>query len=316
MTSRKLGRSDISVAPMGFGGNVFGWTADKNISFALLDGCVDAGISLIDTADVYSAWVPGHQGGESETVIGEWVAARGASARQKLVIATKVAKLSTRPGLSRANIMAACDESLKRLKVDVIDLYQAHEDDTKTPLEETLQAFADLIKAGKVRAIGASNYGGARLAEALAISAAHGLPRYETVQPHYNLYHRAEFETDLQPVCLAQEVSVIPYFGLASGFLTGKYRSEADFGKSVRGRQMGAYLNERGLRLLAALDAVSASTSSTPAQVALAWLMTRPSLAAPIASATSMDQFKNLAAALHLSLNAETLSLLDTASAE
>jgi aryl-alcohol dehydrogenase-like predicted oxidoreductase len=316
MTLRKLGRSDISVAPMAFGGNVFGWTADKDTSFALLDGCVDAGISLIDSADVYSAWVPGHQGGESETVIGEWVAARGPSARQKLVIATKVAKLPSRPGLSRANIMAACDESLMRLKVDVIDLYQAHEDDTKTPLEETLQAFADLIKAGKVRAIGASNYSGARLAEALAVSAAHGLPRYETVQPHYNLYHRTEFETDLQPVCVAQEVSVIPYFGLASGFLTGKYRSEADFGKSVRGRQMGAYLNERGLRILAALDEVSASTQSTPAQVALAWLMIRPSLAAPIASATSMDQFKDLAAALHLSLNAEALSLLDTASAE
>ena len=212
--------------------------------------------------------------------------------------------------------MAACDESLTRLKVDVIDLYQAHEDDTKTPLEETLQAFADLIKSGKVRAIGASNYSGARLAEALSISAAHGLPRYETVQPHYNLYHRAEFETDLQPVCIAQEVSVIPYFGLASGFLTGKYRSEADFGKSVRGRQMGAYLNDRGLRILAALDEVAASIQSTPAQVALAWLMTRPSLAAPIASATSMDQFKDLAAALHLSLNEEALSLLDTASAE
>ena len=270
MTLRKLGRSDISVAPMGIGGNVFGWTADKDTSFALLDGCVDAGINLIDSADVYSAWVPGHQGGESETVIGQWVAARGARARQKLVIATKVAKLPTRPGLSRANIMAACDESLKRLKVDVIDLYQSHEDDTKTPLEETLQAFENLIKAGKVRAIGASNYSGARLAEALAISAAHGLPRYETVQPHYNLYYRAEFETDLQPFYIAQEVSVIPYFRLASGFLTGKYRSEADFGRSVRGRQMGAYLNDHGHRILAALDAVSASTQSTPAQVALA----------------------------------------------
>lgn len=316
MIQRTLGRSNISIASMAFGGNVFGWTANRDTSFALLDGCVDAGIGLIDSADVYSAWVPGHQGGESETVIGEWVAARGSSVRQKLTIATKVAKLPTRPGLSRANIMAACDESLMRLKVDVIDLYQAHEDDTRTPLEETLQAFADLIKAGKVRAIGASNYSGARLAEALAISAAHGLPRYETVQPHYNLYHRAEFETDLQPVCIAQEVSVIPYFGLASGFLTGKYRSEGDFGKSVRGRQMGAYLNERGLRILAALDEVAASTGSTPAQVALAWLMTRPALAAPIASATSMDQFKDLAAALHLTLNAEALRLLETASAE
>ena len=315
MTLRRLGRSDLTVAPLAFGGNVFGWTADRATSFALLDACVAAGIGLIDTADVYSAWVPGHAGGESETVIGEWIAARGPAARQKLVIATKVAKLPTRPGLSRANIMAACDDSLKRLKVDVIDLYQSHEDDETTLLEETLQAFADLIKAGKVRAIGCSNYSGARLSAALAVSAAHGLARYETAQPHYNLYDRSGFETDLQLVCVAEEVSVIPYFGLASGFLTGKYRSEADFGKSIRGGRMGAYLNDRGRRILAALDEVAATTRSTPAQVALAWLMTRPSLAAPIASATSLEQFKDLAAAIHLSLDASALTLLDTASA-
>ncbi len=315
MTLRRLGRSDLTVAPLAFGGNVFGWTADRDTSFALLDACVQAGVSLIDTADVYSAWVPGHKGGESETVIGEWIAARGNAARQKLVIATKVAKLPTRPGLSRANIMAACDESLKRLNIDVIDLYQSHEDDAKTPLEETLQAFADLIKAGKVRAIGCSNYTGARLSEALAVSAAHGLPRYETAQPQYNLYDRSEFEADLQPVCVAQEVSVIPYFGLASGFLTGKYRSAADFGKSIRGGRMGAYLNDRGRRILSALDEVAAATRSTPAQVALAWLMTRPTLAAPIASATSLEQFTDLAAALHLTLDAQALARLDAASA-
>ena len=315
MILRQLGRSTLSVAPMALGTNVFGWTADRATSFAQLDACLDAGLNLIDTADVYSAWVPGHKGAESETVIGEWVAARGSSARDKLVIATKVALLPSRPGLSRANIIAACDESLKRLNIDVIDLYQAHRDDAETPLEETLGAFGELVAAGKVRAIGASNYTGARLTEALAISEAHGLPRYETLQPLYNLYDRAAFEADLQPACVAHDVSVISYFSLANGFLTGKYRSEADFRKSVRSVRIKPYLNDRGQRILAVLDEVAQSMRSTPAQVALAWLITRPSVAAPLASATSMDQFSDLVAAAQLSLNAAELDLLESASA-
>jgi aryl-alcohol dehydrogenase-like predicted oxidoreductase len=314
MILRQLGESSISVAPMALGTNVFGWTADRAAAFAQLDACVDMGLNLIDTADVYSAWVPGHKGTESETVIGEWVATRGSSARDKLVIATKVALLPSRPGLSRANITAACDESLKRLNVDVIDLYQAHRDDADTPLEETLGTFADLITAGKVRTIGASNYTGARLTEALAVSKANDLPRYEALQTHYNLYDRATFEADLQPVCVAQNVSVISYFSLANGFLTGKYRSKADFFKSVRSVRIKPYLNDRGQRILAALDDVSQSAQATPAQVALAWLMTRPSVVAPLASATSMDQFKDLVAAAHLSLDATELKLLETAS--
>lgn len=314
MILRQLGRSTLSVAPMALGTNVFGWTADRAASFAQLDACIDAGLNLIDTADVYSAWVRGHKGTESETVIGEWVAARGSTARDKLVIATKAALLPSRPGLSRANIMAACDESLKRLNVDVIDLYQAHRDDADTPLEETLGAFAELIAAGKVRAIGASNYTGARLTEALAISEANGLPRYETMQPLYNLYDRAAFEADMQPVCVAHDVSVISYFSLANGFLTGKYRSEADFGKSVRSVRIKPYLNNRGQRILAALDEVAQSTNATPAQVALAWLMTKPSVVAPLASATNMDQFKDLVAAAHLSLDGAAFDLLESAS--
>ncbi len=313
--ARPLGRSGLSAAPLAFGGNVFGWTADEATSFRLLDACVDHGVALIDTADVYSAWAPGHKGGESETVIGAWLKARGPAVRDKVVIATKVAMLPTRPGLSRANILAACDDSLQRLGVEVIDLYQSHKDDAATPLEETLSAFGELIRAGKVRAIGASNHDAGRLAEALKVSAAHGLPRYETLQPLYNLHDRAGFEDALQPLCVAEGIGVIPYYGLASGFLTGKYRSEADFGKSVRGGRMGGYLTDRGRRILAGLDEVAAQTGGTPAQVALAWLMTRPSLTAPIASATSLDQFTELLGALTLSLSPAQTAALDTASA-
>jgi len=316
MTSlRPLGRSGLQAAPLAFGGNVFGWTADEATSFRLLDACVDHGVRLIDTADVYSAWAPGHKGGESETVIGAWLSARGPALRDKVLIATKVAMLPTRPGLSRANILAACDDSLKRLGIEVIDLYQSHKDDTDTPLEETLSAFGELIQAGKVRAIGASNYDAARLAEALKVSAAHGLPRYETLQPLYNLSDRAGFEAALQPLCVAEGIGVIPYYGLASGFLTGKYRSEADFGKSVRGGRMGSYLTDRGRRILSGLDSVAAETGGTPAQVALAWLMTRPSLAAPIASATSLEQFGELLGALTLCLSTAQLATLEAASA-
>lgn len=315
MDLRALGRSGLKANPLAFGGNVFGWTADEKTSHTLLDMCVDAGVALIDSADVYSAWVPGHKGGESETVIGAWVRARGSAARGKLLIATKVAMLPTRSGLKRDNIIAACDDSLKRLGVEQIDLYQAHRDDAETPLEETLAAFAELIAAGKVRAIGASNYSAARLREALDISARLGLPRYETLQPQYNLHDRADFEAELQGLCLAEGVGVIPYYGLASGFLTGKYRTEADFTKSIRGMRMGAYLTDRGRRILAALDAVAGQTGATLAQISLAWLMTRPSLTAPIASATSAEQFRELLGALTVTLSPAQIASLTAASA-
>ncbi len=312
---RKLGKSSLETVPFAFGGNVFGWTANEAASFALLDRCVDAGVSLIDTADVYSAWSPGHKGGESETVIGAWLKARGLAARAKVLIATKVGMLGPRQGLKKANILAACDDSLKRLGIDVIDLYQSHRDDAETPQEETLDAFANLIKAGKVRAIGASNYAPDRLQQALELSAKHGLPRYETMQPLYNLSDRAGFEGPLQDLCSREGVSVIPYYGLASGFLTGKYRSEADFTKSIRGGRMGNYLNPRGKKILAAMDEVAAATGATLAQIALAWLMTRKTIAAPIASATSLAQFEESLGALKLNLSSAHLAALDAASA-
>ena len=312
---RKLGKSSLETVPFAFGGNVFGWTANEAVSFRLLDRCVDSGVTLIDTADVYSAWAPGHKGGESETVIGAWLKARGPAARAKVLIATKVGMLGPRQGLKKANILAACDDSLKRLGIDVIDLYQSHRDDAETPQEETLDAFANLIKAGKVRAIGASNYAPDRLQQALELSAKHGLPRYETMQPLYNLSDRAGFEGPLQDLCSREGVSVIPYYGLASGFLTGKYRSEADFTKSIRGGRMGNYLNPRGKKILAAMDEVAAATGATLAQIALAWLMTRKTIAAPIASATSLAQFEESLGALKLNLSSAHLAALDAASA-
>ncbi|MEW6599207.1 MAG: aldo/keto reductase [Pseudomonadota bacterium] len=314
MLLRRLGRSSLEVGPLAFGGNVFGWTADEATSFRLLDAAVAAGVTLIDTADVYSAWVPGHKGGESETVIGAWLKARGPAVRDKVVIATKVAMLPTRPGLSRDNIIKACEDSLQRLNTDVIDLYQAHRDDAGTPMAETLGAFGVLIKAGKVRVIGASNYTAERMLEAQRLSAAEGLPRYETLQPLYNLSDRSDFETDLQALCVQQGIGVIPYYGLASGFLTGKYRTEADFAKSVRGARMGQYLNDRGRRILAALDQVAAGHHATPAQAALAWLMAQPSVVAPIASATSLAQFEELVGAMRLTLSAGDLAQLAEAS--
>lgn len=314
MHTRKLGNSGINILPFAFGGNVFGWTADQAMSFRLLDRCVEAGITLIDTADVYSAWMPGHKGGESETVIGAWLKARGPAARAKIVIATKVGMLETRPGLKKANIIAACDDSLKRLGVDVIDLYQSHRDDADTPLAETLGAYGDLINAGKVRAIGASNYTVERLKEALETSARHNLPRYETLQPLYNLSDRADFEAGLQDFCAANNIGVIPYFGLAAGFLTGKYRTPDDFKKSIRGMRMANWLNERGLRILAAMDKVSAETGAKLSQIALAWLMTRKAITAPIASATSMEQFEELLGALSLTLSPAHIAALDAAS--
>lgn len=312
---RKLGRSSLECVPFAFGGNVFGWTANEAASFKLLDRCVDAGVSLIDTADVYSAWAPGHKGGESETVIGNWLKARGPATRAKVLIATKVGMLGPRQGLKKANILAACDDSLKRLGIDVIDLYQSHRDDAETPLEETMDAFATLVKAGKVRALGASNFSADRLQASLEVSAKHGLPRYETLQPLYNLSDRAGFEGPLQDLCARENISVIPYYGLASGFLTGKYRSEVDFTKSIRGGRMGNYLTDRGKKILAAMDKVAAATNATLAQIALAWLMTRKAIAAPIASATSLEQFDESLGALKLTLSPAHLAALDAASA-
>ena len=313
MDKRKLGSSGIEIARLVLGGNVLGWTADEATSFKLLDRFVAAGLNAVDTADTYSTWVPGHKGGESETIIGNWLQARGG--RDKVVIATKVGWDLKRGGLARDRIMAKAEASLRRLKTDYIDLYQSHIDDTATPLEETLAAHQRLIEQGKVRAIGCSNYTAPRLAEALRVSAARGLPRYQSLQPHYNLYNRADYERELEPLVLKEGIGVIPYYSLASGFLTGKYRSEADFGKSPRGGGAGAMLNARGRRILAALDEVAARTKATPASVALAWLMARPSITAPIASATSLRQLEELIAATRLKLDAEAIGLLDTASA-
>jgi len=315
MQKRALGNSGLETVPFCLGGNVFGWTADEATSFKLLDRFVEAGGSLIDTADVYSAWIPGHKGGESETVLGAWLKTRGAAARSKVLIATKVGMLAGRQGLKKANILAACDDSLKRLNIDVIDLYQSHRDDEVTPQEETLEAFASLIKAGKVKAIGASNFTAERLKAALEVSAKHGLPRYETLQPLYNLSDRAGFEGALQDLCAKEGIAVIPYFGLASGFLTGKYRSEADFKKSIRGMRMGNYLNERGLKILAAMDKAAAETKASLAQVALAWLASRKTIAAPIASATSLAQLDELLGSLKVELSPAQIAALDAASA-
>ena len=315
MKLRQLGRSGLSVTPWCFGGNVFGWTVDQDTSFKLLDAYVDAGFNFIDTADVYSRWAPGHQGGESEAIIGKWLAAR--RNRDKVVNATKVG-MEMGPGrdnLSKAYIAEAVEASLKRLQTDYIDLYQSHRDDPKTPIEETLRAYATLIKAGKVRAIGASNFSTERLAAALDLSQHDDLPRYESLQPEYNLYSRAGFETGLQPLCVERGVGVIPYFGLAAGFLTGKYRSEADFGKSQRGAGMKAYLNERGLKILGALDEVAARQQATPAEVALAWLMAQPGVTAPIASATRVEQITSLARSAELTLSPEDMRRLNQASA-
>jgi aryl-alcohol dehydrogenase-like predicted oxidoreductase len=315
MQLRPLGRSPLAIAPLAFGGNVFGWSADEKRSFELLDAFVDAGFNLIDTADVYPAWVPGNRGGESETIIGRWLKASGK--RDKVLIATKVAKWAKQPGLSPVNIQQAVEGSLKRLQVDCIDLYQAHEDDASIPLADTLGAFGRLIEQGKVRAIGASNYSADRFAEALKMSAEHGLPRYESLQPEYNLLRRAAYERELEPLVRREEIGVISYYALASGFLTGKYRSEADLAKSrARGNGVRKYLDPRGLGILDALDRVAAGHRATPAQVALAWLIARPGLTAPIASATSVAQLHELLDAVKLTLAPDEIAQLDQASAE
>jgi aryl-alcohol dehydrogenase-like predicted oxidoreductase len=314
MDRRKLGHSGLEVSTLCFGGNVFGWTADEATSFALLDAFIAAGGNFIDTADVYSRWAPGHQGGESETVIGNWLKQRGG--RDRVIIATKVGNDMgpAGKGLSRAHILQAVDDSLRRLQTDYIDLYQSHIDDETTPLEETLATYQELIRAGKVRAIGASNYKAPRLAEALRISKEHGYPRYESLQPLYNLYDREGFETALEPLCRAEGIGVINYYSLAAGFLTGKYRREEDLAGRARGASAKRYLNDRGLKILGAMDKVAAATGASHAQIALAWLLGQPTVTAPIVSATSVAQLTQIVSAPAIKLTPAEMVMLNEAS--
>ena len=314
MIKREIGKSGIQVYPFAFGGNVFGWTIDEKTSFGVLDAFIDLGLNFIDTADVYSRWKPGNTGGESETILGNWLKKSGK--RNKVVLATKVGKPmgENMKGLSKRYITQAVEASLKRLQTDYIDLYQSHDDDKDTPLVETLETFTGLIKQGKVRAIGASNYSSDRLAEALQVSAANGLAAYQCLQPEYNLYEREHYEKELELVCLKNNIGVINYYSLASGFLTGKYRSENDLSKSPRGQGIKKYLNDRGYKILAALDEVSAQYHTTPGTVALAWGMARPGIVAPIASATSIAQLKETAQAVDLQLSSDAMTLLNKAS--
>jgi aryl-alcohol dehydrogenase-like predicted oxidoreductase len=314
MKRRRLGNSGLEVMPLAFGGNVFGWTVDEAESFKLLNAFVAFGFNFIDTADTYSKWVPGNRGGESETIIGRWLKQSGN--RKKVIIATKVGMEMgpTKKGLSKAYIVRAAEDSLQRLQTDYLDLYQSHTDDPDTPLEETLEAYAQLVKQGKVRAIGASNYSADRLSRALELSGKEGYPRYQSLQPLYNLYDRSEYETKLEPLCQEKGLGVISYFSLASGFLTGKYRSEKDLSKSARGQRVAKYLNERGRRILQALDEVAQERGSTPATVSLAWLISRPSITAPIASATSIEQLHDLIAAAKVELDQSEVERLNQAS--
>lgn len=314
MEKRKLGNSGLEVSRLCFGGNVFGWTADESTSFKLLDAFLDAGFNFVDTADSYSTWVAGHKGGESETVIGKWFKARGN--REKVVLATKVgSEVAGRKGLSKDYILSEVEDSLRRLQTDYIDLYQSHRDDANTPVEQTLEAYAQLVKQGKVRVIGASNFTAERLEMSLQASRKHGYPRYESLQPNYNLYDRAEYETGLEPLCVKENLGVIPYFSLASGFLTGKYRTQADLEKSARGKFVQKYMNDRGTRIVSALEQVAKEKGSTAARVAIAWLMARPSITAPIASATSLEQLNELVEAARLKLDAQAMAILNDASA-
>jgi aryl-alcohol dehydrogenase-like predicted oxidoreductase len=314
MKKRKLGQSGLEVAPLAFGGNVFGWTVDQPTAFRLLDTFIEHGFSLVDTADTYNKWVEGHRGGESETIIGNWLAQGGR--RERVVIATKcgMEMPGIGKGLSKKHILRSAEDSLKRLRTDHIDIYQAHEEDTSTPIDETLEAYAELVRDGKVRAIGASNYSPGGLAAALDRSEKSSLPRYQTLQPRLNLYSR-EFEKDLQPLCVARGIGVIPYFPLAAGFLTGKYRTEKDLAQSARGGGIKRYLDARGMRILDALDEAARALNAKMAQVALAWVMARPSIAAPIASATTLAQLRELMAAADLVLDEAATRRLDSASA-
>ncbi|HUB11106.1 MAG TPA: aldo/keto reductase [Acetobacteraceae bacterium] len=303
------------IAPLAFGGNVFGWTADETTSFALLDAFVAVGFNFIDSADVYSRWHPGNQGGESEAILGKWLKSRGN--RGKVIVATKlgIEMAPGKRGLSRRYMTEAVEASLRRLQTDYIDLYQSHRDDPETPIEETLGAYGELIKQGKVREIGASGFTAARLSEALRISTTQGLPRYESLQPLYNLVERREFEGDLERLCLREKLGVIPYYSLASGFLTGKYRSAADAEGRARGSRVTKYLNDAGFRVVAALDEVAKRSNATPAQIALAWMIARPSITAPIASATSVEQLREIMRAPEIRLDSDAITLIDKASA-
>ena len=314
MEKRQLGQSSLHVYPITFGGNVFGWTADQAMSFQLLDAFTAAGFNFIDSADVYSRWHPGNQGGESETIIGHWLKARGG--RDKVIIATKlgIEMAPGKKGLSRAYMVQAVEDSLRRLQTDYIDLYQSHRDDPETPIEETLSAYADLIKQGKVREIGASNFSAARLSESLKISTDKGLPRYQSLQPQYSLVERAEFEGPLEDLCLKEKVGVIGYYSIASGFLTGKYRSKSDMEGRTRGPRVEKYLNEYGFGVVAALDDVAKRYNAKPVQIAMAWLIARPSVTAPIASATNLDQLAELLKSAEITLDAAAIAQIDAAS--
>jgi len=316
MKKRMLGNSGLEVSPLAFGGNVFGWTADEAMSFRLLDAFVAAGFNLIDTADVYSRWAPGNTGGESEAIIGKWLQHSGK--RDKVIIATKVGKEMgpDQKGLSRSYIFQAVEASLQRLQTDYIDLYQSHDDDAQTPMEETLDAFDRLIREGKIRAIGASNFSAKRLAEALQVSEKNGYPRYESLQPLFNLYDRADYEKELEPLCREKGLGVISYFSLASGFLTGKYRSEDDLASRARADMVKKYLNARGYRILEALDQVAQQHNATPAEAALAWLIAQPTITAPIASATDLEQLNQLLEATTLELDPSSMALLNQASGD
>jgi aryl-alcohol dehydrogenase (NADP+) len=308
---REIGRSGIKIAPLVLGGNVFGWTADQKASFEILDAFVDSGGDAIDTADVYSAWAPGHEGGESERVIGAWLKQSGK--RNKVVIATKVGMLPKRVGIKRANILAACDDSLQRLGIEMIDLYWLHRDDEATDAEEYTAALETLLKAGKVRALGASNFKPGRFAEGIAAAKKLGV-RFDAQQPEYNLMSR-DIEAELAPLCERESVSILPYFGLANGYLTGKYRNAEDKAKSLRGGRMDKYMEGKGPAVLTALDEVSARVTATPAQVALAWIMAKLPIGAPIASATSVMQLNELMGSLRVTLGADDVARLDRASA-
>jgi aryl-alcohol dehydrogenase-like predicted oxidoreductase len=314
MNKRKLGKTGLEIAPLVFGGNIFGWTVDEPTSFKLLDAFVAAGFNSVDTADVYSKWVPGHTGGESEIIIGEWMKRSGN--RNKIIVATKVGMDmgDGKKGLSKSHILRSAEDSLGRLQTDYIDLYQSHVDDPDTPLEETLGAYAELLKQGKVRAIGASNHKAERLATALETGRKSGLPAYQTLQPNYSLIERTEYESTLEPVCEKEGLGVINYFPLAGGFLTGKYRSEKDVAGKARARNVTKHLNERGFKILAALDQVAKKYNATPARISLAWLLARPSITAPIVSATNLEQLNDLVSSVDLALDRESVEFLNKAS--
>ena len=315
MEQRNFGKSGLKVGPLALGGNVFGWTADEPTSFKLLDAFIDSGLNLVDTADSYSTWVPGHKGGESETIIGNWLKRSGK--RSKVVLATKVGSAmgEGKVGLSRKYIMAEVEASISRLQTDYIDIYQSHRDDPNTPVEETLSAYADLVKQGKVLHIGCSNFTASRIEESRMASREFGYPEYVSLQPNYNLYDREDYEKNLEPTVVKHSLGVIPYFSLASGFLTGKYRSKEDAAKAARAGMLSKYFTDRGTRILAGLEKVAKDANATQAQVALAWLIARPSITAPIASATTVEQLQEIIAATDLKLSSEAVEELDRASA-